>query len=901
MVNSNKSNRPQWPGWILKRLCNPHYLEEIQGDLHEAFEGRLKKNKPAIAKLLYVIDMLGFLRFPLMKRLIILHNINHCDMFYNHFKIALRIFSKNKLFSLINIAGLTIGISAYLLITQYIKFESSYDQYHQNIDDLYRVTLTWIPEDKGPGTAATNYPAVASAMQSDFPEVENYARVVDKTVRWTAFVLSYTKESGVVVKSNANDDKVYIADGTIFDLFDIPLIRGNPDTALKDPMSVILSASVARRFFGDEDPLDKFIMVNNQEQIKVTGVFDDLPQNTHLNFNILVSFSTLGNGLDNIWEWPDFYNYVKLKPGTDPEELEAKFPVFAKKYASEAINNLGVESKFGLQPVKDIHLKSHLHREISANNSDQTLYFLIIIAGFVIIIALINFINLSTARSAERAKEVGLRKIAGSRRSTLIGQFLMESLMINFVSIALAVVLVSLSMNSFNNLVGLNILSVSLWTELNTWFILLAIFLSGALLAGIYPALVLSSFKPVNILKSRFLQTGRGVLLRKILVITQITVSIGLIAGTFVLYSQFSFMKNKELGYDAQHSLIVNAPQVVDSIITSKIEVFKNKLLRIPTINMATVTNAIPGKRILWTNMVRKFNEVNEQSVVCSQLTVDQDFLATYRIGLLAGRNFTPNDRTSFGLREQEVLHRIMVNKSAAKKLGYLDIQKIVNEKIIFSLFGEDRVGEVIGVTDDYHQQSLKNNLDPIMFLYPDYYSGTYFTFNVNTANIKETIEAVGKQFNDFFPHDPYNYFFLDEYFNRQYQADFKFGRICLLFAGLAIFIAALGLFGLGSYMAVQKTKEMSIRKVLGATIMQMLILIPKNLMNLILISGLIALPITYLVAEKWLSGYAFKVDIGLWMFILPLIMVALVATIAVLFQSLKAALVNPADSLRGE
>ncbi|MDN5210588.1 ABC transporter permease [Fulvivirgaceae bacterium BMA12] len=903
MVNSNKSNQPQWPGWILKRLCNPHYLEEIQGDLYEAYEDRLKVHKPQVARWLYFLDVLGFLRYSLIKSFTSPYNFIRIHMLYNHLKIALRIFSKNKLFSLINVVGLTIGITAYVLITQYVKFESGYDKYHPGIDDLYRVTLTWNFGSKGFHTDATNHPAVASSMKADFPEVENYARVVDKTVMWGTFVLSYTNENGIVVKSNANDNKMFIAEGSIFELFDIPLVHGNPATALKEPLSVVMSESLARQFFGEEDPLGKTLMVNNEQPVKVTGVFKDLPQNTHLNFDILASFSTLGDWTDNTWIWPEFYNYVRLRPGTDPAEVEAKFPAFVKKYLGDVMKEHGFEASFGLQPVKDIHLKSQLNNEISANSSDQTLRFLMIIAGFVIVIALINFINLSTAKSVERAKEVGLRKVVGGRRGALIGQFLMESLLINLISVVLAVGLISLLMKPFNELVGLDVLSLSLWLDPNIWLTLLLVFLAGGLLAGIYPALVLSGFKPVYVLKGKFHKTGSGALLRRILVITQFIVSIGLIAGTFILYKQFTFMQSQELGYDVEHSMVVNAPIVTDSTITSKIEVFKNELLRNPNINAVAASSAIPGKRIIWTNGTRKLHDEKEMSVSCYQLTIDHDFLPTYKIALLAGRNFTKADRSPYfnPQVDSRQSHKVLVNRAAVKKLGYTGIEEVLNEKIIFKLGPKDRTGEVIGVVDDYHQQSLQHNIDPIIFIYPDNYFAMYLTFNVNTTNLKETIEAVEAQFNDFFPHDPYKYFFLDEYFNRQYQADNQFAKICFWFSGLAIFIAVLGLFGLGSYMALQRTKEISVRKVLGANTMQMLILIPKDLLKLILIASVIALPAAYLVTQEWLSGYAFQVDLSLWMFILPLGMVILVAFVSVLFQSLKAAMVNPADSLRNE
>lgn len=827
-------------------------------------------------------------------------------MLLNYFKITLRVFLKNKLFTTINVLGLAIGIAVYILITQYVSFELKYDQHLSHADDLYRVTLTSDLGGKGFKTMATNHPAVAHAMKQDFPEVESYVRLVDRNIMWGTFVLSYEDQHGNLVKTNINEEKLFIADSTVVDLFDIKIIKGNSKTALTESGSIILSQEVAQRFFGNEDPIGKMLRFNNRSPFMVTGVFEELPENTHFKFNMLVSFSSLGPWTEQTWIWPDFYNYVKLKPGTDPALVEAKFPDFAKKYLSEIMQEHGFEARFGLQPVQDIHLKSHHINEVSTNANEKTLYFLQIIALFVILIALMNFINLSTAKSTERAMEVGLKKVVGIRKRALIIQFLLESLSINFISIILAVGLVSIFIQPFNDLVGLEILSLDIWKEPRLWMHLLALMFVGGILAGIYPAFVLSGFKPIEVLKGRFHQSNKGVSMRKNLVIAQFAISIALITGTFIIYHQFSYMQNQELGYDVEHNLVLNAPTVIDSTISRKMETFKGELLQNSKIKAVTVTQDIPGKKIALDNIVRQAHERREEGVNCDFLNIDYDFLNTYQIKLLAGRNFRLGDATTYD-RDKEKdngrAHKVMINKIAAKTLGFETIEDAVNKKIIFPMLsdGTEGIAEIIGVIDNYHQESLQTDYYPTIYQDFSYYNAAYITINMNTSNAKKTIADIGEKFGQFFPMDPYNYFFLEDYFNRQYKADVKFGHICLLFSILAIFIAALGLFGLGSYMAIKKTKELCIRKVLGANLTQVLILIPKSLLTLVLISGLIAAPITYFFADEWLSDYAFRTALSLWMFVVPISLVVVIAALSVLPECIKVAFVNPAKYLKNE
>lgn len=822
-------------------------------------------------------------------------------MIQNHIKIALRFFAKNKLFTMINISGLTIGVTAFLLLTQYVGFEKNYDK---GLENVYRVTLTSNLSSDHFNTSAANHPAVGSAMKAEFPEVQKFARMVNTKIMNSRGVISYKNGQGDAIRSNINDYNIYFADGSILGMFHIPLLQGDINTALDDPGVMIISSGLAQRFFGNENPVGKDMTINSDGRIKITGVFQDLPQNTHLKFDMLVSLSSLDFPMETIWVWPEFYNYVGLKPGIEPKTIEAKFPGFVHSHLDDIMNEYGFEASMGLQPVKDIHLKSHLSKEMFPNSSEATLYFLMIVALFVIGIAMINFINLSTSKSLERAKEVGMKKVVGAQRSTLIYQFLCESLIINFIAMSLALILVAILMEPFNVLVGVEVLSVATWTKPSVWVIIVSAFFAGGLFAGLYPAFVLSSFKPITVLKGKFHRSTQGAVLRKGLVVAQFTISIALISGTFIVYQQFNFMQDQSLGFESDQNLVITAPIDVDSTIIQKIEVFKNEITRNPNITSATMSTEIPGMPMTSVDAIRNLGEEKSNSVPLKFMAVDHDFLDTYKIRLLAGRGFTKEDKSAFypiGENGDENLHRVVINKATARSLGYGNPEDAINKKIVFKYGPAERTAEVIGVMDNYHHQSLQMGYDNILFMYSESYLANYLTVNISGNRAHQTVEDIEAQYNRLFPRDPFTYFFLDDFFNQQYAADLKFGLICLLFSGLAIFIAALGLFGIGSHMALEKVKEISVRKVMGASTLQALLLIPKKLLGLVLISGTIAIPIVYFITKSWLEGYAFKTDVNPWMFVIPLFLVMFVALLSILTQSLKSAFINPAVSLKNE
>lgn len=826
-------------------------------------------------------------------------------MIKNHLKIALRFFVKNKLFTGINVLGLSIGITAFILLINYVAYERSYDAHLPDVEDLYRVTLTTNLGDNGVKTSATNHPAVGPAMLNDFPEVEEFTRIVDKSIAISGTViLSYTDEQGEKIKSDIKDDHVYLANNSIIKTFNLNLLNGDPASALTEPGVIMLSSSIAKRFFGDVNPIGKFIDVNdNQFSLRVTGVFEDAPLNSHLPLGMLISFATLDDLGDftNSWQWPEFYTYVKLKSGTDPSDVESKFPSFVDKYLSDIMKTYGFEARFGLQHVSDIHLKSQLSNEISVNNSETTLYFLVIVAAFIIGIALINFINLSTAKSMERAKEVGIKKVIGAHRDMLIRQFLIESLLINLFAMILAIGFVSVFIPSFNTLVGFQVISIHIWLDPQVWLNMLIIVLVGGILAGLYPAFVLSDFIPVQILKGNFQNIGKGLVLRKTLVVAQFAISTALVAGTYIVYNQFTFMQSEELGFDASHNLVLPAPSYTDSITPVRVETFKEELLQHPNINNITFSNEIPGRPIEWHNSLRRSFEGIEQAASSGQFSVDHNFFKTYNIPVLAGRDFMREDASLYFDENGPVRtgHRVVINQTAARILGFQQPKEAVDELVVFEFGPGERTAQVIGVVDDHHQQSLQQSYEPIVFINMKGYNAVeYLTINVS-RNVKENVAMIGEKYSSFFPNDVFKFFFMDEYFNRQYQAEDRFSKVFLWFSILAMFIAALGLFGLGSHTAMQKTREISVRKVLGANLGQALFIIPAKLLGLVLISGVITLPIVYFAAKSWLDGYAFNVGINIWMFIIPVLIVVFVAVLSIAVQSLKAALVNPADALR--
>jgi putative ABC transport system permease protein len=822
-------------------------------------------------------------------------------MFRNYFKIARRNLWRNKGFSAINIFGLALGMAACFFVFQYVYFEESYDRFNKNAENIYRVPISYSGSMRDVPTTAANHPALGPAMKADFPEVIDYTRLVGVSLFMNASTMSYSTGKGE--PKTFNEGNIFIADASFFNVFSYPLISGDRKSCLSSANTLVISASTARKYFGKQNPIGKILQLNGNMPMKVTGVFADIPENSHIKFDMLISFETVGHNWGfTEWTWPEFYNYVVLAPGTDVKKLEAKFPAFIEKYLGKVMKQLNFRSSFELQPVVDIHLNSNYLKEAEANGSQKEIYFLAVIGVFILFIAWINYINLSTAKSMERAKEVGLRKVVGAIKPQLVTQFLLESFIINTLALAVAAVVIVAFTPVFNQFIGkdisTNFFSAGLGSEPMFWMAVLLVFVSGALLVGAYPAFVLSSFLPAKVLKGLVTQSRTGISLRQVLVSFQFTLSIILIASTFVVFKQFNYMRNGNLGYKKDQVLIVKAPVVTDTTIFEKYAYFKSEMQNVSSIQNTTVTSDVPGNMIRYRNSVRRANQDTKHNVATYLMEIDERFVPTYDIELVAGKNFDATDVSDI---EPNGNTKVLVNEEIVKALGYKSAEELVNQDIQFTLGQDDIHCRVIGVMKSFHQRSLKEKFDPILFYYPSRTAWKYISVNVKGADASKSIADIEKLYKNAFAGSPFEYFFLDEYFNRQYQADNRLGNIFGLFAILAIIVACMGLLGLSSFVIRLRTKEIGIRKVLGASVSGLLVLISKDFVKLVCIASVIAIPVVYFTAKAWLDNYAFHMGLGVSVFLVPPLLLLILTLLTICIQSLKTALTNPIKSLRSE
>ena len=826
-------------------------------------------------------------------------------MIKNYFLVAWRTLLRNKVFSLINVLGLAIGLAACFMIYQYVRFELSYDTFHTNSERIYRVPISYSGSFASVPPTAANHPALGPALKADFPEVEDFARMVRSSLFINNTQLSYLANPDNPV--SFNEERMYLADASFLGIFSFPLIEGDAGTALSAPMSVVITEQTAKKYFGEDPALGKELSLNREMNMKVTGVLKDIPPNSHLQFDILISFSTLGDqwGYDN-WAWPEFYNYILLRKGADPQALENKFPDFIEKYLGEIQRQNNFQSHFTLQSITDIHLTSNLLLEQHANGSERTVYFLSILALFILVIAWINYINLSTAKSLERSKEVGLRKVVGADRKQLITQFFCDALLVNLLAAVIAAVLIGISWVPFEQLVGMDMQSSlfgsGLAENLGQWIFLLLLFLAGVLFVGAYPAVLLSSFNPAIALKGRFYKSPFGITLRKSLVTFQYVLSILLVGGSITIYKQLSFMRNQDLGYSKDQILVVRGPAVFGENAAERSKFLKDELERLATINAVTTSTDIPGEDIKDRNQVRRMNQEVGEGFVSYHLGIDEDFIRTYELNAVAGRVFEERDKTlSIEWENYDHPMKVMVNEQLSSQLGFANAEEAINEKVMFRLGQGYCVGEIIGVLRDYHQVSLKESIEPVLYFFPAYNNWKYFSVNVDPGGIRQTLASIQDVYAEAFPNNTFDFFFLDDHFDRQYRADEKFGTVFGIFTIFAMIVAGLGLLGLSIFTVVQRTKEVGIRKVLGASASLILLLFSRDFIKLLLLSYLIGAPVIYFAAHRWLENFSYRTRLGWEVFVVPPALLLLVTLATVISISLKAALSNPVHALRNE
>ncbi|MEP7237017.1 MAG: ABC transporter permease [Ferruginibacter sp.] len=803
-------------------------------------------------------------------------------MIKNYFKIAWRNLIKNKTFSAINIFGLAIGIAAFLLIVNYLRFEYSYDDMQVNKNRIYRVPMKVAEKDGKLQTFAFTYPALAPAMKKDFPEVE-------ETVR-------FRRRGGIVKYGETKvveNGTIYFADPSVFNVFSFSFLQGNAKTAFTELNDVVITESTAKKYFGSADPMGKALNYNNEDYI-VKAVLEDIPANAHLQFNVLLNYNKYiqqTNGrAETSWGWSDFYTYVLLKPGADVNALQAKMPAFAQRYMGDDMKEKGYLQTFDLQPIKDIHLRSDYDYELAGNGNLGYLKYLGIAALFILFIAWINYINLSTARSLDRSKEVGVRKVIGAGRYQLIRQFLTESLLINIIGILLGILIFLLSLKWFAGLIEKDITYLKV-TDFKFWLFAVAVFLVGTFAAAFYPAFVLSSFHPIHTLKSATGISNGKTLLRKSLVVLQFTAAIVLIAGAIGFYRQLRFMQQQDLGVNIQQTLVLNQTANLDSSSIPSFAAFVNDMEANPAISSVTASTSVPGGEVGGSS---DFNiKGSSLGKRCRIFGIDKKFIPAYGLKMVAGRSFS-NDKPNTDTAE---ILNVILNETGAKVLGFTDPDKMIGQEIE----GTGYHCKVIGIVKDYHQESLQYSYDPIVFYPEEERNFGFFSLKINTTNLPVLMDFVKQKWTANFPQSPYQFAFLDDSFNNQYKGDKLFSTVLWLFTVIAIIVASLGLFGLSLYTVAKRMKEISIRKVLGATVIQIAGMIAKDYVKLVLLAGIIALPVGYLLLNNWLQKYAFHISIDLWFFLLPVLLIVLIALVTVVYQSVRAAIANPVKSLRAE
>lgn len=812
-------------------------------------------------------------------------------MIRNYLLTALRSFLKHRTFTFLNVTGLTIGLVASLLILQYVKYEKSYDRFHSRASDIYRVEYDYWQNGKLRFECAAAVPAVGPALKNNFPEVERFTRLFPVNG-----IISYdSPENGLIAH---REEKMQITDSSVFKVFDFKLISGNENEVLRGPGKVVISESAAKRYFGSADPIGKRIKYGSDRNTReVTGVFKDVPMNSHIKFDFLFSYEDLYEGgvnavdqeAENSWGWYDFNTYVLLRPGTDVKALQAKWDNYVYKTRHESWEKRNVRQAFVLQPMTDIHLYSNLLQESEPEErgDGDSVYALTFIALFILIIAWVNYINLATAKSFDRANEVGVRKAMGAQSSQLMRQFLAESFLVNLFAAVIAMVAVFLLWPVFADLSGRQIPTSYIFSA-DFWILFAILFVIGTVLSGFYPALVLSRFKPMSVLKGKVTRTSQGNVLRKSLVVFQFSASVVLIVGSIVVFQQLSFMRQQKLGINIAKTLVVKGPGIAaDSTFMEKTNSFKAEVLRIAGVKSIASASNVPGDEIFWASGIRKLTAGRDENISGYTVGIDHEYINAYELELVAGR--------SFEISRPSDTRAVILNRAMLEALDLKDPESAIGQKVI-----QGDTLEVIGVLENYHQMSLKEAMVPLVFRYSPRFA-RYYSIKLETEDYKSVLSAIEQPWNALFPGNPIDYFYLDQFFNRQYESDRQFGRIFSLFTALAIFIACLGLFGLASFLTTQRTKEIGIRKVLGSSASNVVLLLSKGFIQLVLIANLIAWPLAWYAMDKWLQNFPYRVKLNPVWFIIAGVGVVLIAFVSVGFQTMRAATINPATTLKHE
>ncbi len=862
---------PSLPSWLLERMIDSHTRYSAMGDFEERFH-IIADEKGRFKACLFFWAQLGLLLPAFLK------NFFHwsIEMFRNNFKTGFRNITKHKGFSFVHIAGMAVGLALFILIALYIQFELSFDRFHTNFDRIYRVEQILVHE-SGAEPSAGCPTALSEAFKADIPDFE----AVTRFVNWGNPLITTADNRKLEI------EKAYAVDNTFLKMFSFPMVQGDVNTALEEPYSMVITEAEAKRVFGSEEPLNQVIRVNNRHDFTVTGVIADIPKNSHLRFNSLISVSSYPAmyGEDVFTRWYDNWVplYVMLNPGQSFQETNEKIRFFLKKYQGERSQN-----ELYLRPLARIHLYADVNFEFAVVGSIKNLTIFAAISIFVLLIGCINFMNLETARGADRAQEVGLRKVVGAQRTALIKQFLGESLLTVTLAMVLALLLAMTLLPEFIQIVNRQ-LSLNL---VNNWPFtlgLIALIILVSILSGFYPAFVLSSFRPVQVLRGNVSSGARNTLLRKFLVVFQFSISIGLIIGTTIILQQNNYLLNRDLGYNNEQMLVIPPEGPSASVETLRTELLKN-----PNIKKAAMHDYLPHSSSNWCYVTWE-GAGPEDYMKMNVNYIDEYFIPAYEMTILDGRAFTTSMR---GWEENAVI----LNESAAQKIGW---DEPIGKRIVYNVDYRSRKwggATVVGIVKDYHFLSLHHTIGPIMLrLLPTDNAGSRLSLKISTQDVPGTLAFIEKVYENIFPESIFEYSFLDEDFEQMYLEEQKAGRVILYLAMIAIFIACLGLFGLSSYTTKQRTKEIGIRRVVGASTPNITLHLTRDFVKLVVVANLFAWPAAYYAMNEWLKNFPYRVGVNWLVFIAAGISALLIALATVGFQSIRAARTNPADSLRHE
>jgi putative ABC transport system permease protein len=802
-------------------------------------------------------------------------------MLRNYFTVAFRNIVKDKFYSLINVFGLMLGIASCLFIAIYIHDELSYDRFNKKANRIYRVTEFILTEGSGERSSSAPFPVGPTLA-------EDYGNLVESQVRFFDFQSPTLLVSLKDGDKEFNEPSVLFVDSTFFQIFDYEVTKGNKATALQQPNSVLLTESAARRYFGDQDPLGKLLQIEGRQELIVTGVMPNPPTNAHFQFEFLVSFSTLrnffGGQYPRTWYWNPCWTYLLLKDGVKPSDVESVFPAFIQKYFPEFIRN---DAQMKLQALTDIHLTSDLEFEMEANSSEENIYVFSIIGVVILFIAGMNFMNLSTARSAKRAKEVGLRKTLGGERQQLIFQFLLESLIISLIAILLGTALSVVGLASFNLLAEKSI-GYGIFLEPIILAALVGIFLIIGIGSGIYPALVLSSFVPIKVLKDSQPKGGRGAIMRKTLVVVQFSLSIIMIISTVIAINQLDFLRKSDTGFNKDQVLYISA---LRTPITRTYTAFKKEMEQRPDVVSVTGVLDVLGSKHQGDNY--KFEGMAE-SKLFSVMWVNYDFFKTFDLEIIAGRDYAETFPTDDSLS-------LIVNEALAKQMGW-KTEDAIGKQFDYNQYH----GQIVGVVEDFNFVSKHRTIEPFIIQLrsnPQHFNFSlkYVAIKLKSDDLPKTVAAIGAKWKELAPDRPFDYFFLDQELDKLYKDEEKLGKVAGIFSGLAVIVACLGLFALASFIAEERRKEIGIRKVMGGSVGQIVVLLSTDFSKLIGLAFLIACPVAWYAIHKWLNNFAFHVDINWLVFFSVGVVTLLIALLTISYRALQAAFANPVKTLRHE